>query len=222
MAGLTEIDFKNRIARRCALEIEDGDFVNLGIGLPTLVGNFIPQDYFITLHSENGFIGLDGDAKKGCEDADIVNAGAVYSKVAPHVCYFDSCLSFDIMRAGFLDKTVIGAMQVSRNGDIASWIVPGKIVAGMGGAMDLVVGAKSVIVGMLHTQKGEHKILDKCTLPLTAPHAASLIVTEMCVMKVVKEGLLVTEIHSDYTKEQVQSATGTKLLFSPDLQAMRL
>lgn len=211
---------KERIARRCALEIKDGDFVNLGIGLPTLVGNYIPKDYFITLHSENGFIGLNGDAEKGKEDVDIINAGAVYSKAAPHVCYFDSCLSFDLMRGGFLDKTVIGAMQVSEKGDIASWLVPGKIVAGMGGAMDLVIGTKTVIVGMLHTQKGEHKILKKCTLPLTAPKAASIIVTEMCVIKVTEKGLLVTEIYPDYSKEQVQNATGAKLMFSPDLKLM--
>lgn len=208
---------KERIARRAAREIENGDFVNLGIGLPTMVGNYIPKDYFITLHSENGFTGLNGDAQKGKEDVDIINAGAVYSQVAEHVCYFDSGMSFELVRGGFLDKTIIGAMQVSALGDVASWIVPGKIVAGMGGAMDLVVGARKVIVAMLHTQNGEHKILEKCTLPLTAPKSVSTIVTEMCVIDVRKNGLLVKEIHPDFTKDDVIKATGAKLTFADHL-----
>ena len=212
-------DLKARIAKRCAKEFEDGAFVNLGIGLPTMVADYIPEGITVTLHSENGFAGLAGMAEKGKEDVDIINSGGAYVTTVPWVKYFDTSMSFGMAR-GHLDATVLGAMEVAENGDLANWIVPGKKVAGMGGAMDLVVGAKKVIVVMLHTQKGAHKILEKCTLPLTAERCVSKIITEMGVMEVTDEGLVVTELHPDFTKEQIQEATGCKLIFAPDMKAM--
>ena len=213
-------DVKERIARRCAKELKNGDFVNLGIGLPTMVANYLPEGVDVTLHSENGFAGLGVAAAPDKVDVDIINAGGGYVTAVPEVCYFDSATSFGLVRGHHLSATILGAMQVAENGDLANWIVPGQKVAGMGGAMDLVVGAKKVIVAMVHTQKGAHKILEKCTLPLTAPRCISMIVTEMGVMEVTPEGIVVTELHPDYTKEQIQEATGCKLIFSPNLKPM--
>ena len=212
-------DLKARIAKRCAKEFEDGAFVNLGIGMPTMVADYIPEGITVTLHSENGFAGLAGMAEKGKEDVDIINSGGAYVTTVPWVKYFDTATSFGMAR-GHLDATVLGAMEVAENGDLANWIVPGKKVAGMGGAMDLVGGAKKVIVVMMHTQKGAHKILEKCTLPLTAERCVSKIITEMGVMEVTDKGLVVTELHPDFTKEQIQEATGCKLTFAPDMKAM--
>ncbi len=212
-------DLKERIARRCAKEFEDGAFVNLGIGLPTQVANYLPEGITVTLHSENGFAGLAGMAEKGHEDVDIINSGGAYVTTVPWVKYFDTATSFGMAR-GHLDATVLGAMEVAENGDLANWIVPGAKVAGMGGAMDLVAGAKKVIVVSMHTQKGAPKILEKCTLPLTAEKCVSKIITEMGVMEVTPEGIVVTELHPDYSKEDIQAATGCKLIFSPDLKPM--
>ena len=212
-------DLKERIARRCAKEFEDGAFVNLGIGLPTQVANYLPEGVTVTLHSENGFAGLAGMAEKGHEDVDIINSGGAYVTTVPWVKYFDTATSFGMAR-GHLDATVLGAMEVAENGDLANWIVPGAQVAGMGGAMDLVAGAKKVIVVSMHTQKGAPKILEKCTLPLTAEKCVSKIITEMGVMEVTPEGIVVTELHPDYTQEDIQAATGCKLIFSPDLKPM--
>ena len=213
-------DLKARIAKRCAKEFKDGDFVNLGIGLPTMVANYMPLDLTVTLHSENGFAGIDEMATEDNLDVDIINSGGSYVTVLDRVKYFDTADSFGLVRGGHLDATVLGAMQVAENGDLANWIVPGKKVAGMGGAMDLVTGAKRVIITMMHTQKGAHKILKQCTLPLTAPQCVDLIITEMGVMEVTPEGLVVTELHPDYTKEDIQEATGCPLIFSPNLKAM--
>ena len=213
-------DLKARIAKRCAKEFKDGDFVNLGIGLPTMVANYLPEDIHITIHSENGFAGLDAAAEAGKEDVDIVNSGGAYVTATPHVNYFDTATSFGLVRGGHVDITVLGAMEVAQNGDLANWIVPGKMVAGMGGAMDLVVGAKKVIIVMLHTQKGAHKILENCTLPLTAEKCVDEIITEMGVMEVTPEGLMLTELHPDYTLEEIQAATGCKLIISPNLKPM--
>ncbi|MEF9921650.1 MAG: 3-oxoacid CoA-transferase subunit B [Anaerovoracaceae bacterium] len=213
-------DIKERIARRVALEFKDGDVVNLGIGLPTMVADYIAEDVIVTLHSENGFVGLDAVAEEGKEDTDIINSGGAYVTVLPRVNYFDTATGFGVVRGGHLDATVLGAMEVAENGDLANWIIPGKKVAGMGGAMDLVIGAKEVIIAMTHTQKGNHKILERCTLPLTAMKCVDVIITEMGVMKVTPEGLLVTELHPDFTKEEMQAATGCKLIFSPDLKPM--
>ena len=212
---------KARIAKRVAKEFHDGDVVNLGIGLPTMVPQFVPEDIIVTLHSENGFTGLDATISDISEmDPDVIDSGGSYVSVLPRVKYFDTATSFGIIRGGHLDATVLGAMQVAENGDLANWIIPGKKVAGMGGAMDLVVGAKKVIIAMTHTQKGNHKILEKCTLPLTAEKCVDLIITEMGVMEVRPEGLVVTELHPDYTKEDIQAATGCKLIFAPDMKAM--
>ena len=213
-------DLKARIAKRCAKEFKDGDFVNLGIGLPTMVANYLPEDIHITVHSENGFAGLDAAAEAGKEDVDIINSGGAYVTATPHVNYFDTATSFGLVRGGHVDITVLGAMEVAQNGDLANWIVPGKMVAGMGGAMDLVVGAKKVIIVMLHTQKGAHKILENCTLPLTAEKCVDEIITEMGVMEVTPEGLVLTELHPDYTLEEIQAATGCKLIISPNLKPM--
>ena len=211
-------DLKARIAKRCAMEFNDGDFINLGIGLPTQVANYIPEDVIVTLHSENGFAGLAEVAEAGQEDVDIINSGGVFVTAVDRVNYFDSATSFGLVRGGHVRATVLGAMEVAENGDLANWIVPGKKVAGMGGAMDLCAGCPEVIIVMLHTQKGAHKILKECTLPLTAEKCVSKIITEMGVMEVTEEGIVVTELHPDFTKEDIQAATGCELKFSPDLK----
>lgn len=211
---------KEIIAARVAKELKDGDVVNLGIGLPTMVPNYLDPSVKLVLQSENGYVGMGPTPEQGKEDMDIVNAGGAPSSVLPDGAFFSSAMSFTIIRGGHVDATVLGALQVAENGDIANWIIPGKMVPGMGGAMDLVVGAKKVIVAMEHTQKGAHKILEKCTLPLTAQKAVDLIVTEMGVMEVTDKGLVVTELNPAYTKEQMQEATGCKLTFSPNLKEM--
>ena len=213
-------DIKEIIAARVAKELKDGDVVNLGIGLPTMVANFLPEDVNIILQSENGIMGMGPAAEPGKEDVDIVNAGAQYVTVNTGAMFFDSATSFGIIRGGHVDATILGALQVDKHGNLANWIVPGKMVPGMGGAMDLVVGAKKVIIAMQHTQKGRHKILDECTLPYTAIKVVDMIVTEMGVMDVTPEGIVLKEIHPDYTVEQVQEATQCKLIISPDLKPM--
>ena len=213
-------DLKARIAKRCAKEFKDGDFANLGIGLPTMVADYIPDDVTVTLHSENGFAGIDAIADESNLDVDIINSGGTYVTVLDRVKFFDTAESFGLVRGGHVAATVLGAMQVAENGDLANWIVPGKKVAGMGGAMDLVTGAKRVIITMMHTQKGAHKILKKCTLPLTAEKCVDLIITEMGVMEVREDGIWVTELHPDYTKEDIQAATDCELHFDPNMKAM--
>ena len=213
-------DLKARIAKRCAKEFKDGDFANLGIGLPTMGSDYIPEDIMVTLHSENGFAGIDAVADASNVDVDIINSGGVYVTALPRVKYFDTAESFGLVRGGHVAATVLGAMEVAENGDLANWIVPGKKVAGMGGAMDLVTGARKVIITMMHTQKGAHKILKKCTLPLTAEKCVDLIITEMGVMEVREDGIWVTELHPDYTKEDIQAATGCELHFDPNMKAM--
>lgn len=213
-------DLKARIASRAAKEFKDGDVANLGIGLPTMVANYLPEGVHITLRSENGFTGLAEAAEKGKEEVDVINSGGGYVTYLPFGNFFGSDESFAIIRGGHVDATVLGAMEVDEHGNLANWIVPGKMVAGMGGAMDLVVGAKKVIIAMLHTQKGAHKILKECTLPYTALGVANMIITEMGVMEVTAKGLLLTELHPDFTLEQIKEATGCELTISPDLKAM--
>lgn len=213
-------DLKERIARRCAKEFKDGDFVNLGIGLPTQVANYLEEGVTVTLHSENGFAGLDAAADASNLDVDIINSGGSYVTTVPWVKYFDTAMSFGLVRGGHVKATVLGAMEVAENGDLANWIVPGKKVAGMGGAMDLCAGCPEVIITMLHTQKGAHKILEKCTLPLTAERCVSKIITEMGVMEVREDGIWVTELHPDFTKEDIQAATGCTLHFDPNMKVM--
>ena len=213
-------DLKARIAKRCAKEFKDGEFANLGIGLPTMGADYIPEDIMVTFHSENGFAGIDAVADESNLDVDIINSGGTYVTAVDRVKYFDTAESFGLVRGGHVRATVLGAMEVAENGDLANWIVPGKKVAGMGGAMDLCTGCPEVIIVMLHTQKGNPKILKKCTLPLTAEKCVSKIITEMGVMEVREDGIWVVELHPDYTKEDIQAATGCELHFDPDMKVM--
>ncbi len=213
---------KEFIAKRVAKELEDGDVVNLGIGLPTLVANFVPEGVDVLFQSENGFVGLGLAPVEGQEDKDIVNAGGQSVSILPGGMFFDSATSFGIIRGGHVDITVLGALQVDEKGNLANWMIPGKMVPGMGGAMDLVVGAKKVIIAMEHTVKGNHKILKECNLPLTAAGEVNMIITEMGVMEVTKEGLVLKEINPEYSVEEVQAATEAELIISEDLKDMEV
>lgn len=208
------------IAKRVAKELKDGDVVNLGIGLPTLVANYIPEGMDVTFQSENGFVGLGPAPEAGKEDKDIVNAGGQPVTILPGGAFFDSSMSFSIIRGGHVDATVLGALQVDQKGNLANWMIPGKMVPGMGGAMDLVVGAKRVIVAMEHTAKGNPKILKECTLPLTAAGEVNLIVSEMAVIEVTEEGLVLKELGPEATVEDVVAATEAELIISEDLKVM--
>ena len=208
------------IVKRVAKELKDGDLVNLGIGMPTLVANYIPEGIDILLQSENGYVGLGPNPEQGKEDPDIVNAGGQPSSVVPGGAFFDSAMSFTIIRGGHLDVTVLGALQVDQEGNLANWMIPGKLVPGMGGAMDLVAGAKRVIIAMEHTAKGDPKILNKCNLPLTAMGEVDLIVTDMGVIEVTPDGLLLTELAPETTVEEVMNATEAELKVSENLKVM--
>jgi len=208
------------IARRAAKELHDGDVVNLGIGLPTMIPNYLSKDITVTLQTENGAMGLGPTPEQGKEDQNLVNAGAGYITLVPGACTFDSAQSFAIIRGGHVDVSVLGALQVDEKGNLANWIIPGKIAPGMGGAMDLVVGARRVIIAMEHTQKGAHKILHNCTLPLTAAGQVNMIITEMGVMNVTKDGIELVEKHPDFTVEEIQAATEAKLIISKNLKSM--
>ena len=210
------------IVKRVAREWKDGDVVNLGIGMPTLVANYIPEDMDVTFQSENGFLGLGPAPEAGCEDEYIVNAGAQPVTIKSGGMFFDSATSFAIIRGGHVDVTVLGALQVDEEGNLANWMIPGKMVPGMGGAMDLVVGAKRVIVAMEHTAKGAPKILKKCSLPLTASHQVNTIITEMGVMEVTAKGLELVEIAEGLTVEEVQAATEATLIVSANLKTMEV
>lgn len=211
-------DLKTRIAKRVAMELKDGDVVNLGIGLPTMVADNLPEGVNIILQSENGIMGMGPSPET--PDVDVVNAGAQYVTINEGGMFFDSATSFGIIRGGHVDATILGALEVDKHGNLSNWIIPGKMVPGMGGAMDLVVGAKKVIVAMLHTQKGKHKILDECKLSYTAINCVDMIITEMGVMEITEDGVLLTELHPDFTLEEIKEATGCELIVSPDLKAM--
>ena len=211
---------KEFIARRIAKELKDGDVVNLGIGLPTMVANYLPHGIDVVFQSENGFVGLGNAPEDGKEDKDIVNAGAQYVTINKGAAFFDSATSFGIIRGGHVDVTVLGALEVDEKGNLANYMIPGQMVPGMGGAMDLVSGAKKVIIAMLHTAKGESKILKQCRLPLTAVGKVSLIVTDMAVMEVTKEGLLLKEIAEGLTVEDVINATEAELIIPDDLRVI--
>ncbi|PAB59126.1 3-oxoacid CoA-transferase subunit B [Anaeromicrobium sediminis] len=213
---------KEIIAKRVAKELHDGDVVNLGIGLPTMVVNYVPEDVEVILQSENGFIGMGPAPEEGKEIKNLVNAGGTPVTVEPGAAFFDSSMSFSIIRGGHVDVTVLGSLQVDEEGNLANWMIPGKKVPGMGGAMDLVVGAKKVIIAMTHTAKGKAKILKKCTLPLTAKGQVNFIITEMGVMEVTDKGLELKEINPNYSIEQVQEATEATLIISKELKNMEV
>ena len=208
------------IARRAALELKDGDVVNLGIGLPTLIPNYTPENVHVILQSENGLLGMGPTPEAGQEDDNLVNAGGGYITTVQGASSFSSADSFCIIRGGHVNATILGAMQVDEQGDLANWTIPGKMTPGMGGAMDLLVGARNVILAMEHTAKGNPKILKKCTLPLTAKGQVNMIITEMGVMKVTPKGIVLTEIHPEFTVEEVQAATEATLIIAEDLKLM--
>ena len=208
------------IAKRVALELKDGALVNLGIGLPTLTANFVPEGRDVLFQSENGFIGLGPTPEEEQIDPCIANAGGLPVTILPGGSFFDSALSFGIIRGGHVDTTVLGALQVAENGDIASYMIPGKMVPGMGGAMDLLSGAKKVIVAMEHTNKGNPKLLKECTLPLTAVKAVDMIVTEMGVIEVTEVGFVLIEQNPAYTLDEIKAATGAELTISQALKQM--
>jgi len=216
------MDIKEIIARRAAKELKDGDVVNLGIGLPTMVADFLPDGVDIVFQSENGIMGMGPTPAADKINPDITNAGGKPVTVRAGAMFFDTATSFCIIRGGHVDATVLGALEVDEKGNIANWIVPGKMVPGMGGAMDLVVGAKKVIVAMAHTQNGKPKILKQCTLPYTALGVIDIIITEMGVFEITDGGIVLTELHPDYSIEQVQQATEAKITVSPNLIPMRV
>ena len=212
---------KEQIAQRIAKELQDGYYVNLGIGIPTLVANYIPDGVNVVLQSENGLLGMGPFPFEGEEDADMINAGKQTITKLPGSSIFDSAMSFGMIRAGKVDLTVLGAMEVSDDGNIANWKIPGKMVKGMGGAMDLVASAKNIIVAMQHTNpKGESKLLSKCTLPLTGIKCVKKIVSDLGVFDVTPEGFVCIEYAPGVTIDEIKAKTAGKLAISPDVKEM--
>ncbi len=214
---------KNQIAQRIAQELKDGYYVNLGIGIPTLVANFIPEGIKVILQSENGLLGMGPFPSEGEEDADLINAGKQTITTLPGSSFFDSAMSFGMIRSGKVNLTVLGAMEVSEKGDIANWKIPGKMVKGMGGAMDLVASAKNIIVAMMHTNpKGHSKLLQKCSLPLTGVNCVKKIVTELAVLNITEGGFQLIERAPGVSVEEIKSKTEGRLIIDGDIPEMVL
>ena len=217
---MDKAQIKSFIAARVAKELKDGDVVNLGIGIPTMVPGFLPEGVRVTLHAENGIIGAGVVTDENRDAIHVVDAGGQPAAASTMGCFIDSATSFGLVRGGHVDATILGGLEVDEEGSLSNWIIPGKKMPGMGGAMDLLVGARKVIVAMEHTAKGNPKILKKCRLPYTAVHCVSMIITEMCVIVCTKDGLVLTEYNPEFTVEQIQAATEATLIISPELKPM--
>jgi 3-oxoacid CoA-transferase subunit B len=216
---MPEVLSPEQVARRVAAELRDGDYVNLGFGMPLLVSNYLPRDRDVLIHTENGMIGVGPIARPGEEDEDLVNAGKQYVTELTGAAYFQQSDSFAMIRGGHIDVSILGAYQVAENGDLANWVVPGERIPRVGGAMDLAAGAKRVIVMMTHvTKRGEPKLLHHCTLPLTGPACVDLVVTDLAVVEVTPEGFLLREVAPGWTPEQVQERSEATLRLSPSLR----